>query len=174
MSSYDDTPSDSRAKQLIQDRQERLEEVLDIFSQRAANVDLSPQMTREIAVHIVNYHRVLSRYEDESVLSDGDIPDISPIRNRLGRTTRVASAGAAMGYGGGYEEVPAVDELDYWYLEDVAGQLETAAKKLGFWASAKDQTPHDDPDHDDLKALLETRGQDEAIENLPGEGGDGE
>jgi len=137
MTNYDDTPSDSRAKQLIQDRQERLEEVLDIFSQRAANVDLSPQMTREIAVHIVNYHRVLSRYEGESVLSDGDIPDISPIRKRLGRTTRVASAGAAMGYGGGYEEVPAVDELDYWYLEDMAGQLETAAKKLGFWASAE-------------------------------------
>jgi hypothetical protein len=174
MSSYDDTPSDTRAKQLIQDRQERLEEVLDIFSQRAANVDLTPQMTREIAVHIVNYHRVLSRYEDESVLADGDIPDISPIRQRLGRTTQVPADSAGMGRGAGYDDVPAVDDLDYWYLEDIAGQLETAAKKLGFWASAREQTPHDDPDHDDLKALLEARGQQEAVENLPGEGGDGE
>jgi len=135
MSSYDE-PSDSRAKQLIQDRQERLEDVLDVFSRQAADVSLSPQMKREIAVHIVNYHRVLSRYEDESVLSDGDIPDISPIRQRLGRTTRVIGEGSAMGFGAGYEEVPAVDELDFFYLEEVAGELEAAAKTLGFWATA--------------------------------------
>jgi hypothetical protein len=173
MSSYDE-PSGSRAKQLIQDRQERLEDILDVFSRRAADVSLSPQMKREIAIHIVNYHRVLSRYEDESVLSDGDIPDISPIRQRLGRTTRVIGEGSAMGFGAGYEEVPAVDELDFFYLEEVAGQLEAAAKKLGFWASATEQTPNDDPDASDLKALLEARGQEDAIENLPGEGGDAE
>jgi hypothetical protein len=138
MSSYDEG-TDSRAAQLIQDRQERLEAILDQFSWQAADVSLSPETKREIAVHIVNYHRVLSRYEDESVLADGDIPDISPIRDRLGRTTRVVSEGAMMGFGGGYDYVPAVDELDFFYLESVAGQLEAAAKKLGFWASANSQ-----------------------------------
>ena len=139
MSSRDEA-SDTRAKRLIQDRQERLEDILDMFSQRAAQVSLSPAMKREIAVHIVNYHRVLSRYEDETVLDDGDIPDISPIRQRLGRTTRVVSEGAAMGFGAGYEEAPAVDELDFFYLEQVAGELEAAAKKLGFWADARTET----------------------------------
>jgi hypothetical protein len=142
MSSYDDTASDTRAKQLIQDRQERLEEVLDIFSQQAAEVSLTPQMKREIAVHIVNYHRVLSNYEDETVLDDGDIPDIDPIRDRLGHTTRVATDSAGIGRGGSYERVPAVEELDFWYLESVAGDLEAAAKKLGFWATADAETTH--------------------------------
>lgn len=170
-SKYDDEGGDVRSKRLIQDRQERLERVLDIFVQRAADVDVSPQMKREIAVHIVNYHRVLSNYEGETVLDDGDIPDISPIRQRLGRTTQVPGQAAGIGRGTSYEAVPAVDELDVWFLEDVASQLEAAAKKLGFWASAKDVTPHDDPDESDLKALLETRGQDDAIANLPSEQG---
>jgi hypothetical protein len=112
---------------------------------------------------------VLSNYEDETVLDDGDIPDIDPIRDRLGHTTTVVGQRAGRGRGSQRQTVPAVDELDFWYLEGVANDLEAAAKKLGFWASAKEQTPHDDPDHDDLKALLEARGQDDAIENLPGE-----
>ena len=142
MSSNGETPdSDTRAKQIIQDRQERLEEVLDIFSQQAAEVNLTPLMKREIAVHIVNYHRVLSRYENESVLSTGDIPDISPIRERLGRTTQKLTQSNRRSGGMTYEEVPAVEELDFWYLEDVAGQLEAAAKKLGFWASAEARRP---------------------------------
>jgi hypothetical protein len=142
VSSYNDTPdSDTKSKQLIQDRQERLEGVLDIFSQRAAEVQLTPEMKREIAVHVVNYHRVLSQYEGESVLSEGDIPDISPIRERLGRTTRVLSESNRRSGGATYEEVPAVDELDFWALEEIAVQLEAAAKKLGFWASAEATRP---------------------------------
>lgn len=137
MSSRADDPPVDRSKRLIQDRQERLEDVLDIFSQRAAEVDLTPQMKREIAVHIVNFHRVLSNYEDETVLDDGDIPDISPIRDRLGRTTTVVSERAGRDRGTQRQEVPAVDELNFWYLEGVANDLEAAAKKLGFWAEAK-------------------------------------
>jgi len=142
MSKRDDTNhSDNRSKQLIEDRQERLEQVLDLFSQQAAEVSLSVDMKREIAVHIVNYHRVLSKYEGESVLSEGDIPDISPIRDRLGRTAEVLGQSSGRGGGMEYQQVPAIDQLDFWYLEDVANELEAAAKKLGFWASAEASRP---------------------------------
>lgn len=134
-----DGSDDGRAKQLIYDRQERLEDVLDVFSERAAEVALSPTVKRQIAVHITNYHRVLSQYAGESVLSGDDIPDIEPIRKRLGRTTRTVAAEPAMGFGASYEEVPAIDELDFFYLEQVAVKLESAAKKLGFWYSADSQ-----------------------------------
>jgi len=107
------------------------------------------------------------------VIDDGDIPDISPIRQRLGRTTEVEAATGRRGGGVAYEERPAVDELDYWYLEDVARKLEAASKKLGFWPDAKETVHNDRVSEDELKALLETRGQDGAVENLPGEqGGD--
>ena len=170
MSSYDDGDSrrETRARRIILERQERLENVLDMFSQRAASVELTPQMKREIAVHIVNYHRVLSNYHDETVLDEGDIPDISPIRQRLGRTTRVVTNSGRRGGGQRYDDRPAVDELDFWYLEDVASELEGAAKKLGFWAAATDTTEHDDLGHGDLAHLLEQRGQDEALEKIPG------
>ena len=159
MSSYDERSSDSRAKRLIEDRQERLESVLDRFAYSAAEVELTPQMKREIAVHIVNYHRVLSKFEGESVLSEGDIPDISPIRDRLGRTTEVITSGSLRGSGMTVTERPAIDELDFWYLEEVADELENAAKKLGFWASAEATRPlydagkresYPDPVHDDI------------------------
>lgn len=169
MSSYDDDGGDTRSKRLIQDRQERLEAVLDMFSRQAADVDLSPKMKREIAVHIVNYHRVLSKFEDESVLDKDDIPDISPVRERLGKQTSVPTTEHAIGGGTSTQQVPAVDELDFWYLENVANQLEKAAKKLGFWASAVEKTEHNDIGHDDLAHLLEQRGQDEALEKVPGE-----
>ena len=138
---YQDSGGDDRSKRLIQDRQERLESVLDLFSQQAAEASLTPQMKREIAVHIVNYHRVLSKFEGESVLSSGDIPDISPIQDRLGKTTTVVSANSSLGGGFKPDKVPMVDELNFGYLQDVANELEAAAKKLGFWASAEATRP---------------------------------
>jgi len=165
MSSYDEQGDGAaQDKHLIRERQERLEEVLDLFSQQAADVSLTAPMKRQIAVVIVNNHRVLSNYRDESVIDAEDIPDISPIRQRLGRTTEVQTQSPRRGGGLTYESRPAVDELDYWYLEGVARQLEAASKKLGFWPNATD-TVHND---------RVGRGQTEAVENLPGEQGGGE
>lgn len=136
---YDDEPGQSA--ELIKERQERLEHILDMFSQQAAEASLSPQMKREIAVHITNYHRVLSNYKDETVLSKDDIPDVSPIRERLGRTVKVLADSNRRSGGKVYQQKPAVDELDFWYLESVARELQAASKKLGFWADANAQRP---------------------------------
>jgi hypothetical protein len=138
---YNGDGGDDRSKKLIQDRQEKLEAVLDMFSRQAASVELTAEMKREIAIHIVNYHRVLSKFEGESVLSSGDIPDISPIRQRLGRKTEVLTESDGWDATTAYERRPAVDELEFGYLEEVANQLEAAAKKLGFWASAEATRP---------------------------------
>lgn len=78
---------------------------------------------------------MLQCYEHEPVLDDGDIPDISQIRDWLGKTTQIVVDSPGMGGGQEYEEVPAVEELNFWELEATAGDLEAAAKKLGFWAS---------------------------------------
>jgi len=176
MSSRDRDSGEGAAqeKHIIRERLEQLELVLDLFSQHAADVNLTPTMKRRIAVVVVNNHRVLSNYEGESVIEDGDIPNISPIRQRLGRTTEVETPTKRRGGGVAYEERPAVDELDYWYLEDAARQLEAVSKKLGFWPDATDTVHNDRVSEGDLKALLETRGQTEAVENLPGESGGGE
>lgn len=163
-----DGDGERRSKKLIEDRQEKLEAVLDMFSRRAASVDLTPKMKREIAIHIVNYHRVLAKFEGESVLSDGDIPDITPIRERLGRQTKtLTQSSGSWDSKLTYETRPAVDELNFGYLEDVANQLEDAAKKLGFWATADSDVDSDDFSEEDLAALIDTRDQTDAIEDTP-------
>ena len=139
-SEFDD--QNNAAKQLLDERQHRLEAALDLLSREGADVTLKPETKREIVVHILNYHRVISKFADESVLTDGDIPDISPIRNRLGRTTEVVVESKRGGGDITTQQRPAVDELDVWYLEDVANQLETTAKKLGFWANVNAETTH--------------------------------
>jgi len=168
----DDAPGPNRAKQLIQDRQERLEDTLDVVSHRAANLDVSPELTSELAVHILNYHRMLATYRDESAVSDDDFPDVGPIRNRLGETVEITTDSKRRGRGRTVKEVPAVEELDFRYLERVADQLEQVAKKLGFWADAATKTPHNQAAQDDLEALLGARGQDDAVANLNGRGGE--
>lgn len=163
---YDDD-SDNRSEKLIQDRQERLEDVLDVFTGQAADVSLTPEMKREIAVHIANYHRVLSKFEGESVLSSGDIPDITPIRERLGRETKVMTQSGGWDNSYSYETRPAVDELGFAYLQETANDLEAAAKKLGFWPGADTDVDSDDFSEEDLVTLLNARGQSDAIEDAP-------
>ena len=134
MSSYDDR-DDKPWRRMIQQRQQRLENLLDRFSHQAAYVEQSADMKRELAVAIVNLHRMLSKYQDETVLTDGDLPDIAPIRDRLGRTAQVMGETNRRGSKPTFNDVPAVDELDFGYLEGVAHETEAAAKKLGFWAT---------------------------------------
>jgi len=135
MTEYGREQDDRPWRQMIQERQEHLEAVLDAFSRKAAYVEQSAEMKREIAVAIVNLHRMINKYQGDSVLEDGDIPDISPIRQRLGRTAEVVTQSKRRGGGETYAEKPAVDELNFGYLERVASETEAAAKKLGFWAS---------------------------------------
>jgi hypothetical protein len=137
MAMRDNDSDDPQPKRLIYERQERLEQILDLFTRHAGEVTLTPEMKREIATTIMNYWRVLSNYEGESVLSEGDLPDVSPIQQRLGRETTVETTAPGLDGGPELDTVPAVNELDYWYLHDVASQLEAAAKKLGFWPGAE-------------------------------------
>jgi len=134
MSSYNDR-DDKPWRKMIQQRQQHLEAMLDEFSMKSAYVELSPQMKREMAVAIVNLHRMLSKYKGESVLSDGDLPDISPIHTRLGETAEVMQQSKRRGDDVVFKQVPAIDELGFGYLEEAANQTEAAAKKLGFWAT---------------------------------------
>jgi hypothetical protein len=130
-----DERSEKPWERMIQERQEHLEAVLDALTQKSADVELSPAMKRDVAVATVNLHRMVSKYTDEGVLDDGDLPDISPIRERLGQTTRIQQQSAGLRRGATAAEVPAIDELEFDYLEGVANQTEQAAKQLGFWAS---------------------------------------
>jgi hypothetical protein len=122
-------------ERMIQERQEHLEAVLDALTQKSADVELSPAMKRDVAVATLNLHRMVSKYTDENVLETGDLPDVSSIRERLGQTTKVNQQSPGLKRGTRQATRPAIDELGFDYLQDVANQTEQAAKQLGFWAS---------------------------------------
>jgi len=171
MSSRDDDRDDRLWQRMIFERQQRLERLLDSLSSREAHVEVSAEMKRELAAAISDLHRQLIKYDGEAVLGDAGIPDIGPIRDRLNQTTRVKTRSKQRGYEYTFETRPAVDALPLRDLETVARQIEAAANKLGHWASSPDTTEHDEFDHGDLAHLLAKRGQDEALEKVPG--GDG-
>jgi hypothetical protein len=126
---------------MIQERQEHLEAVLDALNQRSADLELSPSMKRDLAVATLNVHRMVSKHSDENVIGDGDLPDISPIRERLGQTTKVNQQSPGLKRGVRPTQRSAIDELDMGYLQQAANQTQQAAKKLGFWVSAEASRP---------------------------------
>ena len=158
----------NRYERIVRQRIERMEQVLDEVDRQGTHLNVSPGLKRELVSAIVSCHRVLAVLQDESVLDDGDIPDVTPIRSRLNRQTRVRTSSKRRGQSVAYESRPAVDELPINYLIQFSVQLEQAAKKLNFWASGPEQTGHDDFDHGDLADLLDHRGQDDALEKVPG------
>lgn len=133
MSSYDDG-TDAPWRRMIQERQERLENTLDVIDQRQTAGGVTPEAKRELAAAVVSVHRLLAQYHDETVLDDGDLPDVAPIHERLGRTAKVKTDSPRRSGGRTYRHKPAIDQLSVAYLKQTAHALEATAKKLGFWA----------------------------------------
>jgi len=114
---------------LIQERQARLEEILDVANRETNDGALSLGVKYELVACIEDFHRVLSRYSGQDIVSPGKIPDISPIKERKGQQTEVITQSDGWDSEPSYEVRPAIDEVPYSYLQDIAGQLEAAAGK---------------------------------------------
>lgn len=161
MSSYSDDSDDPQPKRLIYKKKEQLQAVRDRFWEEGVEGGFSPRTKRYIATVALQFWDVLHEHRDESVLSDDDFPDVSPIRDRLGRQTKVPVESPRRGGGKTLEDVPAVNDLNDWYLIDVTEQLDDLAKKLGFAAKAasgkgdmyavkRDPDDYEEPVSDDI------------------------
>jgi hypothetical protein len=135
MSSNQNRDDDRPWRRMIQQRQERVEDLLNELNRRSAYVELTPEMKRELAAAIADLHRMLTKYRDDPVYGDAALPDISPIVERLGEMTTIMSESNRRGDDMTYNRVPAVDELSFGYLKQTANQVQTSAKSLGFWAN---------------------------------------
>jgi hypothetical protein len=169
--SDDDERSDSAPARLIYRMREHVQQVRNQFWREGINGQPSAATKRELATACIQYWDVLYEFRDESVLEEGDFPDVEPVRSRVGQMTERLEQSGRRGGSQTVRQVPAVMELDGWYLVSLTKDLDDLANRLGFGASTREATPHDDISHDDLAALLEARDQDEALEKVPG--GDG-
>lgn len=156
--------SGSQSEQLIDETQVYVDKVRGEFLNNGYDASLKPSM----ADAIIRYWSVLYKYRDETILNEGDFPDVSPVRERIGASINRVVDAPGRRRGKTTSAEPAVNELSGDYMVELSFELDALAKKLGFAPPATDATPHDEIGHDDLEALLQARGQDEALEKIPG------
>jgi hypothetical protein len=127
---------DPQPKRLIYEKKAQLQQIRDRFWEEGVEGRFNPRTKRYIATVALQFWDVLYEYRDESVLSEGDFPDISPVRERIGRMTEQTTRSNRRTGELTVTQVPAIDELDDWYLIELTEQLDDLAKKLGFAAKA--------------------------------------
>jgi hypothetical protein len=144
---------------------------------------------RKFHAAVMSYWALLARYREESQLraewrgdsaesddvdADEWIVTIDGERTTLAelgewrRRTRTVVDKSGSPFSGARTETthkPAVLPIDD--AIDVLDLLDRVSHRLGFTADARDVTPHTEPDMEDLRGLVELRGQDDALDRLP-------
>jgi len=166
----DDDPAARLPSQMIGKKRQRAAKLRDLYIRQSVDNDVSNELIKELASVCLEYWSLLREFREEPAVDPEDFPNIKPLRSRLGDTTRVKTESKERGKSMRYKQVPAVLELDPQYLIEVTHALDDLSQKLGFGARATDTTEHDEVNQDDLAHLLEKRGQDEALDNIPGGG----
>jgi len=160
MSSADDS-SDPQPTRMIYDMRRHVQQIRNRFWREGVDGGFSPSTKRELATAAIQYWDCLWEFREESILDDGDFPDVSPIRDRIGQRTEVVTKSKRLGQSTTVKTVPAVTELSDWYLVELTEELDDLAKKLGFSAKAasgkgelysikRDPEDYDDPVSDDV------------------------
>jgi hypothetical protein len=139
------------------------------YRERVKHNEVSTETCRELAIRLVQLWDTLYEYRGEQAVEDkwGEL-DIDNIRTLLDQQATVQQATPGRGTATTAETVPAIATVNPEKLITASKELDEIANALGFAASATNSTPHNEASHDDLHALLKTRGQDEAAKRVPG------
>jgi len=159
-----DEPRDTPARRAIFEQRERVRRVRS-QCYRALNNDRSAPHA-EMRAELMDYWDALSEFRDEveETWEEHGLDEIPELAQE-----RVEVSVEKPGYGAHAERTtkPKLATVDIWTLIDYSQGLDAAANKLGFAANTPNSIPNDEPDMADLRGLLQARGQDQALENLP-------
>lgn len=146
----------------------------------ASQTGAAPEsLLRDYHAAVINYYMELRPYRDNSIISEqwtdatlwdtgeNTVTGVDSLQAWISPTRSAQSQAAGRGTTKQTGREP--DRLGAQQLVAVSMLLDDLAAQLGFAASTKQQTPHDEADKSDLKALLKARGQDEAAERVPAE-----
>jgi len=158
---------DPEPRRMIYEIRRRVQAARNRYWADGVDSDLSSDTHRELAIAALQYHDVLYEFRDESVLGDDDWPDVEPLRERVNKTVRRREQSEVFGEPATTKEVPAVQMIPAEQLVELTESLDDLAKKLGFGANASTDVERDDFSEEDLAALVETRGQTDAIDDTP-------
>lgn len=96
---------------------------------------------RELAVAVLQYYDVLHEFRDESVLDPEDFPNISLIRDRVGKKVQQRVSQPGLKRPEKVELVPAMEQVPVEEIVELTEDLDDLAQKLGFGASVSNARP---------------------------------
>ena len=129
----------SKHEQMIIAQRERVNAVRSQFAGEGVYAQMSEDTHLQLARVTVEYWQLLREYRDEPVLEE--FPDISPLRQRLGRRTQVVERSAGLNRGATHASKPAVLEVSIDTILDLLDELDAVANTLGFSKTAREKTP---------------------------------
>ena len=162
--------SSTNPESMIHRRRQRAQQTRELYYEHRLAGETPPSVQKQLALCVLEYHDVLREFRNSPAVDEEDYPDISPIRNRLGEYIEVVANSKRLGQSTTMKSLPAVIELPDHYLIRMIDQLDDLAQNLGFGAEASKSTPHNEAKREDLEALLQSRGQENAVGKLPGGG----
>lgn len=174
MTDYDQPDRESGFRRIIRESKEEA-----FHARRQLRRGLpTPSMAtkREVAEALADYRDALWDYHGERVLEtpwDDREVDVDVLDGYLAETVTIERSLDRRGGATEPVKVPKVAEVSSGDLLRIGKELDAIAKELGFAASARDQTPSEEATMDDLRGLVKSRGQDDALEQLPEPRGEG-
>jgi len=132
----------------------------------------SGQTRQLLCAALGDYRDVLWDYHEERALEtpwDEREVNVDVVEQWLSQTIASPEPLPRRGSATKESQVPMSRNVPASELLRVAKELDAIAKELGFAAPAKDPTPNEEAELSDLRGLLKSRGQTEALSNLPGD-----
>lgn len=165
---YDDDGSETGFRRLIREAKEEA-----FHARRQLRRDLptpSAETKRNVAAALSDYRDVLLDYHDEGALKtswDDREVNVDVLDKFLAETVTVEQTLNRRGAAVEERTMPLAAKVPADRLFQIGKELDAIAKELGFAAPAKEKTPSDEATMSDLRGLLKSRGQTEALKNLP-------
>jgi hypothetical protein len=167
----DDERADEIPRRRFYQTQERAHAILSEYRGLALDGGAPESYKSVMGRACLDYVAALRKHRTETAIKDEweDLDEaLAPIRQAVGQQVPVEIE--ATGDTSATETVyrPAIRRIPFGYMEQVIEELDDLAKNLGLSESVRDETPADEATISDLRGLLKSRGQTEALQNLPG------
>jgi len=142
---------DRQPKELIYEMRRQMQAARNRYWQQQVTGSISEQVHQELATRLVQYHDVLHEFRDHA----NDWPDISAVRERLGREVEVQTEGTGLGRGWQLERRPAITQIPAEQLVEMSKQLDDIACDLGFSAPVTEGPDKDVISQEVVKSTLD-------------------
>lgn len=166
---YDDNPAGNGFLRQIREAYVEMRAVRQLYYEEKPQ-GVSLRTKRLLASRARSYYDVLEEYKDENRRveerwEESDVDLIPQLHNSVVEVQTDTAGDSPSTATAQRNALVAQDPED---IINLTKQLDGIRHELQFAAPVEDDTPHDEPDIKDLRGLVETRGQEESAEKIPG------